>query len=79
MINKEAIINAGKEFLRVVVLAVIPLIIAGLDTGIFDWRIIGTVGAIAGLRFIDKYLHEVGKERSTARKESILLKGLTRF
>lgn len=76
---KEAAIKAAKEFGRVVVLAVIPVVIAGIEGGVVDWKVIGTVAAVAALRFIDKLLHEYGVEKSTPRKESPLVKGITRF
>jgi hypothetical protein len=77
--NKEALINALKELGRVVLLAVIPLLVSSLENGWVDWRAIAVVAGLAALRFVDKYLHEVGKERSTPKSESRLLKGLTRF
>lgn len=77
--NKEALLEAVKEFFRVMVLAVIPVVIGSLESGLFDWKIVVTVGAIAGLRFVDKLLHEVGKDQSTKKVESKLVGGLTRF
>jgi hypothetical protein len=82
--NKEALIEAGKEFLRVVVLAIIPLLIDGLSKGYMEWSLIWITGAIAGLRFIDKYLHLLGvaaEEASTKKKPVVspLTLGLTRF
>lgn len=76
---KEALIEAVKEFFRVVVLAIIPLLIAGIESGVIDWKLIGTVGAIAGLRFIDKWLHEIGKVEEAKSPNNLLIKGLTRF
>lgn len=61
--------EAVKEFFRVIVLAVIPIFINSLNNGSFDWRLVLTVGAIAGLRFVDKLLHKTG----------VAEKGLTRF
>ena len=66
--NTDALIEASKEFARVCVLAVIPIAIDGLANNYIDWRLIGVTAAIAGLRWIDKYLYESGHE-----------KGLTRF
>jgi len=79
MMMKEALINAVKEFFRVVVLAIIPVIIAGAEEGLVDWKVISIVAAVAGLRFLDKLLHEIGVEKSTAKKESALVRGITRF
>ena len=72
---KENLLKAVKEFLRVVVLAIIPLLIVGLQEGSLDIKLVIIAGAVAGLRFIDKLLHEMGKESDNG----ILLKGLTRF
>ncbi len=78
---KEAI----KEFFRVIVLAIIPILIEMLLSGSLDLKLVGITGAIAGLRFIDKYLHQVGKEiennqkNKRNKKTSPLTTGLTRF
>jgi hypothetical protein len=73
--NKEALWKAVKEPLRLLVLAVIPVIVVGLTELDAQWAF----GAILVLRFIDKWMHEVGKARSTAKAESVLVKGITRF
>ena len=57
------------EALRVAVLAVIPVAIDGLSNGALDLRLLGSVGLIAVLRFVDKWLHESGRAE----------KGLVRF
>jgi len=62
---KEALKEAG----RVVALAVIPLLIDGVTRGVFDWRLYAITGAVAFLRFVDKWLHETGHAE----------KGITRF
>lgn len=62
---KEAI----KEGLRVVVLAVIPILIDSVTRGSVDVRLIVITAIVAGLRFVDKWLHE--SETAT--------KGITRF
>lgn len=70
------LIEAAKELLRVVVLAMVPLLISYLEQGVgIDYRAILIVGGIAGLRFIDKALHEYGKDNDSA----AAVKGLTRF
>ena len=70
-----------KEFGRVILLSIIPLLISYLDQGIgIDMRAIFIVGALAGLRFVDKWLHETGnvlEENETV--ASPLTGGLTRF
>ena len=73
-------IEAFKELLRVVLLAIIPISIEGIYNGSIDLKLISITGAIAGLRFLDKYLHELGKKvtQSTG-EESSLTNGLTRF
>jgi len=67
----EAIKEAG----RVVVLAVLPILIADLESGSFDWRLIAVTAGLTLLRFIDKFFHELGSNEDN---ES-LSKGLTRF
>lgn len=80
MFNKEAILEATKEFFRVVVIAIIPILISNLSDDVFNWKVILVTGAIAGLRFIDKLLHETGKELEESKAvASPLTGGLTRF
>lgn len=69
------LLEALKEGLRVVVLAIIPIIIAQVESGMWDMRAVLIVGALALLRFADKWLHEIGKEREDGR----MIRGLTRF
>ena len=69
--DKKALWEALKEPLRLVVLAIIPFGIVyaqGLD---YQYALY----AVIVLRFIDKWLHEIGK----AQKKEALVKGLTRF
>jgi len=76
------LIEAVKEFLRIILLAIIPITIEGLINGEVNLQLIGITGAIAGLKFIDKYLHETGKnieKKSRNKKTSPFTKGLTRF
>lgn len=74
-INTEALRKAGLEMLRVIVLAILPVLIAGLEQGFLNFDVVIIVAVIAGLRFIDKYLHTLGK--LTDNKN--LIKGLTRI
>lgn len=74
-INWDILEKAGKEFFRVIVLAIIPVLIISIENGIVDWKFIGLVAIVAGLKFIDKLLHEVGKTEGNEK----LLTGLTRF
>jgi hypothetical protein len=67
--------EAGKELLRVALLAVIPLLIDMLNSGEVNWKALGIVALIAVLRAVDKLLHETGK----ITKNDNLTLGLTRF
>jgi hypothetical protein len=71
----ESLKEATKEFFRIVVLAIIPVVIIGLDNGTIDIKLIAVTGLVAGLKFIDKYMHEVGKESG----DESMTKGITRF
>lgn len=68
---KEKILEAVKEFFRVVVIAIIPVLVDSLTRDTIDMRLVAVTGAIAGLRFIDKLLHELAPEGEAG--------GLTRF
>ena len=72
---KDALIEAGKELLRVVLLAVVPLLVFGLESGQVDLKVVWTAAGVAALRAIDKFLHEWGKEV----KSDVLEGGITRF
>jgi len=82
---KEAILKGLKEFGRIALIAALPLLISGLETGLLDWRIIGITVIIAVLKAADRAVHEYGvleeEEKSTAKKpyESEWITGLTRF
>lgn len=67
--------EALKEGARIVLIAIIPLIIVGLEKGSLDWKSIGVVAFITALRTIDKFLHIEGKVENNAK----LIGGLTRF
>ena len=73
--SNTALIEAVKEMLRVIVLAIIPVLIVQLQEQSIDYLALFIVGAIALLRFTDKYLHTLGKETEKAG----LTRGLTRF
>lgn len=70
-LNWNALLEATKEPLRLLVLAVIPFLLAYLTETNYEWATIATVL----LRYADKFLHEMGKEEG----KEVLLKGLTRF
>ena len=61
--------SALLDSLRIIVLAIIPVVIISLQGWTIDWRQIVIVGGVAFLKFIDKFLH----------KSDIAEKGLTRF
>lgn len=69
--NKEALLEAGKELARVVVLAVVPVLITSVELGSIDWKVVGVTALIALLRGIDKYFHLLAPEGTAG--------GLTRF
>ena len=75
--DKKAIWEAVKEPLRLLVLAVIPFAIAYLSEWTYEWAVVATVF----LRFVDKLLHEVSKEKpQEERNDGYLgIKGLTGF
>lgn len=68
---RNAIWEATKEPLRLLVLAVIPFVIAYFTSLDYQWAAAATVV----LRWVDKILHEYGKEK----KSEGLTAGLTRF
>lgn len=77
---KKALLEAG----RVLVLAIIPVAIPMIQEWAIDWKVLAIVAAITLLRFIDKYMHEVGKAKEEAGTKtnpvvSSLTTGLTRF
>ena len=72
---KQPLIDATAELARVMVLAVIPVLITSLESQTIDWRVIGVVALIAGLRWVDKFLHKFGE----ANENKVLEAGLTRF
>jgi len=78
--NKEILIKGVLEFLRIIVIAVIPVLVSSLEKGAVDLKAIAIVGVIAGLKAIDKLLHEVGveKEEETG-VPSEFITGLVRF
>lgn len=71
--NKEPIIGATLDLLRLVVLAIIPYLIdrvAGLNLPVEVM-----VAITVALKWLDKYLHKYGKENDIEE----LVKGITRF
>jgi hypothetical protein len=71
--TKEAILEGLKEPLRLLVLALIPLLINWISGQAWDAQFIAIVLII--LRAVDKILHDIGKEAGN----EVLEGGLTRF
>lgn len=74
LIKQEAIIKGLQEAARVVVLAVLPILVTGLQNGYVDWNVVLVAAGIAVLKFIDKYLHSIADEDGWLK-----LQGLTGF
>lgn len=80
MINmKDALIESVKEFFRIVVLSIIPVLIAQLESGVFDFKVLWITAALAFLRAFDKFLHETGKDLKKSDPMKPIEGGLTRF
>ena len=69
--NWKLIWEAAKEPLRLLLLALIPFALVYLETISAEWAVV----LLVVLRFVDKWMHEVGK----AEKKPALVKGITRF
>ena len=67
----EILWSAVKEPLRLLVLAIIPTLLTYFGAIDAQWALV----LLLVLRFIDKYLHEYGKNKGY----EDLIKGLTRF
>lgn len=73
--EKNDLIEAAKEALRIMVLAVVPIMITGIQNSELSWQLIGVTALIAALKFVDKLLHEIGKREGNRKK----ILGLTQF
>ncbi len=75
--NKQALIEAIKEPLRLLVLAVIPFVITYFAELPQQWA----VAAVVVLKFVDKWLHEIEIAKPIKKQnEGVLgVKGLTGF
>lgn len=75
----KALIEALKEAARVVLIAILPIVLMGIDakarTIHIDWFLVEFTAVITSLRFVDSWLHEQGK----AKGNDVLKGGLTRF
>lgn len=69
------VIESLKEMLRVVLLAIIPVLIDMVSRGELNIQAVAIVAVLAALRFLDKLLHLYGKETGNEGLEA----GLTRF
>lgn len=49
--------EAAKEFARIIVLAILPVLMSSLEASSFDWRTTLVAVAIAVLRAVDRYIH----------------------
>lgn len=81
---QRVIVEGLKDMLRIIWLAVIPVIYAGINvqTGEvkINWQIVGAVALLAVLKAIDKSIHTVGKElQERGEWGNVFMKGLTRF
>lgn len=56
---KTNILEAVKEFIRVVLLAVIPVVYLSLEQGNVDWKAVSLVAVVAILRGVEKMLHKM--------------------
>lgn len=67
----KSLLEAAKEPLRLLLLAIIPVLLAYFETISYEWAGI----LVLVLRLADKVLHEVGK----ATDNEVLKRGITRF
>ena len=70
-----SILKGIKEFLRIGLIAVLPVLVYQLENNSVDYKMLIVLGVIAILKAVDRTLHERGVETGN---ES-LTKGLTRF
>ena len=57
--NKQAIIEGLKEAGRVALISAIPVIIASLEQGETDWKVITIAIVVAVFKGLDKFLHKL--------------------
>lgn len=57
----DKLLEFGKEALRVMVLAAIPIVIDGITQGKINWTLVIGSAVIAGLRALEKVLHETDR------------------
>jgi len=53
---QQSLLIALKEFVKVALLAMIPLLIVGLSSNSIDWKGVGVAGVIAFLNALNEFL-----------------------
>ena len=56
--TKQALVEAGKEALRIALIASLPVAIMQIQSGQLDLKQIGAVAVLAVLKAADKFVHE---------------------
>lgn len=51
-------IEGLKELARIAIIAVVPILISGLEAGALDWKLILVSAIIAILKAVDKFVHK---------------------
>ena len=75
-----AVPEAFKEFFRVIVIAVIPVVLEALTQSEVSWRSVSVAVFIAILKALDSWLHDKSKELPKTQQGGILKSGgLTGF
>lgn len=67
--------EALKEYFRVLLIAILPVVVVSLESGQLDTKSFIVAVCIAAAKATDKYIHKHGKYND----EPTLTKGLTRF
>lgn len=70
-----SMLKGVKEFLRIGLIAILPVLIYQIENNSVDYKMITVLGIVAILKAVDKTLHERGKELGNEN----LTKGLVRF
>jgi hypothetical protein len=71
--NIEPLKEGVKEGVRLLMIAVLPVVISQLGQGSIDYKAIAIIGIIAILRGVEKYFYELGKETGDMNKVSRIL------
>lgn len=70
-----SILKGIKEFLRIGLIAILPVLVYQLENNSVDYKMILVLGVVAILKAVDRGLHERGVETGSEN----LTKGLVRF